>query len=156
MKLEVDKSVWNKLKKNLIKDDVELRIGFFEGSRYGPENDNLPVAQVAKWNNEGTEKAPPRAFMKDWADTLKTNMYKSYLNDAVKSIYEGSSTYSAQYQILGPVFREDLQETIERWTTPPNAPLTIELKGFNNPLIDTETMLNSVSWMVAKSGSKED
>ena len=35
------------------------------------------------------------------------------------------------------------------WSIPMNAPLTVELKGFNDPLIDTGKMLDSVEYRVA-------
>lgn len=155
MKLTVDKSVWEKMKKNLrTGNNLEIRLGVFPESMYGPENDNLPVAQVFKWNEEGTEVAPPRpAFRVGFLAPVRKGMYNSYFRDSLKDILEGKTTFAKEYKILGSVMEKDLKEVIEDWSTPPNAPLTIELKGFNNPLIETEKMLNSIESKVAKRNS---
>lgn len=155
MKLTVDKSVWEKMKKNLRRgDNLEIRLGIFPESMYGPENDNLPVAQVFKWNELGTETAPPRpAFRVGFLAPVRKGMYNSYFRDSLKDILEGKTTFAKEYKILGNMMEKDLKEVIEDWSTPPNAPLTVELKGFNNPLIETEKMLNSIESKVAKRSS---
>lgn len=156
MKLEVDKSVWNKMKQRLSKDSMELRVGWFEGDRYGPENDNLPVAQIAKWNEEGTETNPTRPFIRvGFMQPVQKGIYNSYFIESMQKIAEGKSSFSQEYRKLAPMVRKDFQEVIEEWSTPPNSPVTIERKGFNNPLIDTGTMHDSVSWMIASSKSAQ-
>ena len=39
--------------------------------------------------------------------------------------------------------RYALKETIAEWSDPPNAPLTIERKGFNDPLVETGKLWNA-------------
>ena len=155
MKVTVDKSVWEKMKSNLrTGDNLEIRLGIFPESVYGPENDNLPVAQVFKWNEEGTETAPPRpAFRVGFLAPVRKGIYDSYFKESLKDILEGRTTFSKEYKSLGTMMEKDLKEVIEDWSTPPNAPLTVELKGFNNPLIETEKMLNSVESRVVKRNS---
>lgn len=53
MTITVDKKVWEKLKKNFLKaEQASIDVGWFQSDRYGPENDNLPMAQVAQWNED--------------------------------------------------------------------------------------------------------
>jgi hypothetical protein len=43
-----------------------------------------------------------------------------------------------------------LQNEIIAWDTPPNSPQTVEAKGFNDPLINTGKMLESVDFKVER------
>lgn len=49
---------------------------------------------------------------------------------------------------FGKMVSEQLQQSILSTKTPPNAPSTIRGKGFDNPLINTSHMLNSVDYEV--------
>lgn len=149
-KLEKDTSVWNSMKKNLNKgSNKELKVGWFESDVYGSENDNLPVAQVAKWNEEGSESNPTRPFIRvGFMAPIKKGMYDGYFIESIQRIAEGKSTFTQEYRKLGPIAKQDLQEVIEGWTTPPNSPVTIALKGRDDPLVDTGKMHDSVGWQV--------
>ncbi len=50
--------------------------------------------------------------------------------------------------MIGGLFVNELKKAIEDWSTPPNAPSTVAEKGFNDPLIKTETMKNSVEYKI--------
>jgi hypothetical protein len=50
--------------------------------------------------------------------------------------------------LLGSIMVGQLKASIIAMKTPPNAPSTIRKKGFDNPLIDTSHMLNSVDYEV--------
>lgn len=63
-----------KARKNLQDIDKKVvQVGFFD-TYYGPENDNLPVATVAMWNEEG-EGVQMRSFIRaGFIETLKSLM----------------------------------------------------------------------------------
>lgn len=149
-----DTKVWEKVKKDLLKQarqDLELRIGFFEESKYGDENDNLQVAQVAQWNEEGSENNPTRPFMRvGFMGPIQKGIYRDNFKLSINAILEGRSTFAAEYKKLGPMAVEDLKSVIDEWSTPPNSPSTVEEKGFNDPLIWTGTMRNSVDYKIEK------
>ncbi len=115
-----------------------LRMGFLEDSRYpaGKNDAVLSVAQVAFWNEFGTTHAPARpAFRttilrksKDWGDRLSKAI--------VATDYDGRKALG----LLGQSMRDDLENSIAQWSTPPNAPSTIARKGFDKPLIWTGVM----------------
>lgn len=153
-KLKIDKSAWTKMKKDLLKtNQMELKVGYFEGSNYGPENDNLPVAQVAQWNEEGSATNPTRPFIRvGFMGPIKKGAYDSYFAESMQRIAEGKSSFKQEYTKLGPILVADLKDVIAKWDTPPNSPKTIENKGFNNPLIDSGTMYESTSFEVGKRG----
>lgn len=146
-----DTRVWDAMKKNLkAGKHLSVNVGFFD-EYYGPENNNLPVAYVAKIQEEGLG-PPMRPFIRNgfMEENIKT---LSWLTPQVKGMISavalGQMSWNQLYHKLGPVFVEIMKKEIEDWTSPMNAPLTIELKGFNNPLIDTGKMLDSVEYRVS-------
>lgn len=155
IKITVDTSGWDKIKKNLLQANKEsLNVGFFPDSRYGPENDNLPVATVAMWQEEGDPvNYPPRPFIRmGFLPRLKTAEYVPVFQKAIKSVLDGQATFKQVYTKLGPVMVKGLQNEIISWDTPPNSPQTVEAKGFNDPLINTGKMLESVDFKVERGG----
>ena len=152
IKIKVDTSGWEKIKKNLLNNKETLKVGFFEDSIYVPENDNLPVAMVAMFMEEGDPvKYPPRPFIRmGFLPRLKTSEYVPVFQQAIKSVLDGQATFKQAYTKLGPVMVKGLQNEIIAWDTPPNSPQTVEAKGFNDPLINTGKMLESVEFKVER------
>lgn len=58
--------------------------------------------------------------------------------------YDGNKTLS----LMGEKIKGQLQESIRNTDSPPNAPSTVAKKGFNQPLVDSAHMLNSVDFEV--------
>lgn len=154
IKITKDTKIWDQAKKNLKLDSLELSIGFFPESRYGTENNNLPVAQVAQWNEEGSLTNPPRSFMRvGFGIPLMKGKYDKQFKASIQRITEGKSTFNQEYSFLGKVFVKEMRQSIIDWDTPPNSPRTVSEKGFNDPLRDSDTMLNSVDYKIEKKGS---
>lgn len=158
-KLKVDKSAWEKIKKNLLKaDNHEIQLGWFEENKYGSDNDNLQMAQVAQWNNEGHindngSVTPPRPFMTvGLAGALKVGANKDNFKDMIQAVVKGKSVLTAM-QKSTTNFERTLRKVMLDWDTPPNAPLTIELKGFDDPLVDSSELIANVTAKVEKKGS---
>lgn len=111
--------------------------------RYSPRK-AISVAEVAAANEFGGDHRPPRPFMKytvnsrkrKWRNILR-DILPQYMDDVKKALEK-----------LGDVCAEDLQDVIRIWTSPPNAPSTVKKKGFNDPLVDSGQMMNSVHWRV--------
>lgn len=143
--LKVDTSVWDRIKKNLVVgDNLQVSTGFFEDAVYDEDNNNAQVAQIARDNDQGTVKNPPRPFMNvGFGIKVKENLPKLFLAN-MKRIVEGKSTFTKEYKVLSTILTTGLKQTIVDWSTPPNSPRTIADKGFNDPLIKTGKMLESV------------
>lgn len=155
IKIEKDTKVWEQMKKRLLRQPQELRIGWFPENQYGDDNDNLFVAQVAQFNEEGTVTNPTRPFIREgFMRPIKKGLYNSYFIEAMQRIAEGKSTFTKEYTKLGPIFVSDMQEVIEDWSTPSNSLTTIQAKGFNNPLIDSGVMHDTVNFKVGKQNVK--
>lgn len=154
-----DSSGWEALKKRLLEaNNSSVDVGFFDKT-YGPENDNLPVAQVAAWNEyghvnggifAGTE-TPPRPFMRYYVSQLaKEKKAGKAVAKRLGLVLSGKMSWEAFYNSLGAEAVSDLKKVIEQWFYPPNSAATIDMKGFNNPLQETDTMLNSVEHRISK------
>jgi len=128
-----------------------VKVGFLEGVRYsathpirGTARKPLLVAQVAFWNEFGTVRAPARPFFRttiakkssEWGTILgKAMVY--YKADVGKSL-----------AALGTVMQSDIRSAIVNWSSPPNSPRTVKIKGFNDPLVDDGTMQRVVNYKV--------
>lgn len=163
--VEVNTKGWRDLKKRVMAlDGTEARIGWFAGQNYGPENQNLPIAQVAQWNEEGhlnggwflgTE-TPSRPFMRLFFISLKKNKgFKLFVANELKLYLLGEKTRHQTTKSIAELVRKGLRETIEKWTYISNSPATIDLKGRNDPLVETGTMAKSIAIRIVREvGSK--
>ena len=133
---------------NELKKSDENYIGYDFGKRtqkprrFGKRK-AIPVADVALFNEYGGGHTPPRPFM----DKTFRWYHKKWKSNIEKLIYD-TMNFKAVLEDLGPAVVHDIQSVIEDFDTPPNAPSTIKAKGFNNPLIDSGQMLNSVRYEV--------
>lgn len=122
-----------------------LRVGFLETATYAnSEGEALPVAQVAYWNEYGTENIPPRPFFRK---TIAEN--SSEWGKQVGQLLKANN-YDADAALnkMGEHIKGQLTESILSYEDPPNAPSTIRKKGFNAPLRDTGTMARSIDYEV--------
>ena len=163
-KLKVDKSGWEKLKKDLKElDQNEVQVGWFPGQNYGPENSNLPMAYVAKLDEEGHINGadaafpgaitPPRPFMRvGLRDALKSGSNKLQFKYMIEAVLAGQSTLSV-LQKSTSIFEQTLRQVMLDWDSPRNSDKTEELKGFNDPLRNTGELIANVTAKVEKKGS---
>ena len=155
-KLKVDKSGWAKLKKELLKgSNQEIQVGIVEPTYYGPDNDNLSVAQVWQWQEEGlpAQNIPTRpAIRVGFMAPIKKGSYDKMFAESMQRIASGNSTFKQEYTRIGVQAKSDLKQAVADWDTPRNAPLTVELKGFDNPLIDSGLLYESIDFKVDKKG----
>lgn len=160
MPITKDLTVWNKLKKNFRQaETLEGQLGWFEEDRYGSDNDNLQMATVAHWQEEGTAGGqgngsgiPPRPVMRvglRLAFTKGSN--QDDFRDLVRAITLGKSPLVA-LKASSEDFKKTLRKAMDDWNTPPNAQSTIENKGFNDPWIETGQLQDGVNFKVGKKG----
>ena len=153
MKFTKNTAQWKGMKKRLQASRRQAtHVGFFD-TYYGPENDNLPVATVALWNNEGIG-IPKRAFMDEGfiEEIKKSPEFNEKLLYKMGLVAEGKMNMSQLLSSIGPELAAMMKQEIIEFSTPGNSPLTIALKGKDDPLRDTDTMLNSVDWQLGLKG----
>lgn len=108
-----------------------------------PDRDGLPVAQVAFWNNFGTETAPPRPFFSNMIAETVPGMGPKM----VEMVHEGSYNTKRVLTLAGTYLSDELVRRIKDWPAD-NAPLTVAIKGFNKGLIDKGVMERNVDYVV--------
>lgn len=119
--------------------------------------DGEPLWKVAEDNEFGAMTkegfySPPRPFMQTTINDHRYE-YAENMKKVAKKYLEGSKGARLNMQSMLTIMKMDIQESIINWDSPPNAPMTIEKKGFDDPLIDTKTMLNNVTyWIDNKEG----
>lgn len=152
MNLKIDNSVWEKLKKNMLQaNEVAGELGW-DGQQYGLNHDNLPMAQVASWIEEGvaSQNIPPRPYMRvGLRDALKKGENKQQFDMMVKAVMDGRSVMQA-YRTSTDAFENTLRKVMLDWDSPANAALTVALKGFNDPLVETGELIANVNFKVGK------
>jgi hypothetical protein len=151
MTITKDTKVWDSIKAKF-KSDTKLSVGFFEESKYGPENDNLPVAYIAEIQDKGYG-PPARPFMsgaQGLTGVIRSTPYQKEYQLSLQRILEGKTTFTQEYSLIGKMLVDDTKEIIDDWSTPPNAALTVELKGFNDPLIESGTLRDAVKYKIEK------
>ena len=151
-----------------------VRVGFLEEATYpNADGESLPVAQVAYWNEYGTEDIPPRPFFRK---TVKENKDK-WVN-AIKTLVAKSQDIDKVLNTVGLLAQEDIAQSIRDFNDVLNSPITLLLKDrfpmnpqditlkdvrqaatdikkgvkpkgeHNNPLVWTGNMMNRISYEV--------
>lgn len=153
VKIVKDDKLWRKMYRNLSRpasqDSVE--VGWW--GNIHPTG--VPVAQVAKWNEEGHMTgwggySPPRPFLRVGAMRgIKKTIIPKYVSK-VNDVAMGRITWPALNNMLAKDLQEAVQASILRWNYPPNRPLTIRLKGHGEVLINTGTMYDRVKTRIVR------
>ena len=92
---------------------------------------------------------PPRPFLRTTKSQFN-DKWVGILQKQTSQILVGQSTADETIEMIGKQAVKEMKKIISQFSTPPNANLTQQLKGFNNPLIDTGKMMESVFYAVEK------
>lgn len=141
----------NKLLKTALKGGKKsVTVGFFESAKY---QDGTQVAQVAVTQEFGARNAgrgnsvviPERPFFRNANKTVQPKLIRvlKFNLDPTKMVINPHLA-----DLLGQVYQDEVQASITDLRAPANSPVTVELKGSSNPLMDTETMRASVTYKV--------
>jgi len=123
-------------KKELKKIDKSYGVGFHKESRHF---DGQFVAAIAAFQEFGTGNIPARPFMRQAIDSNLDNLKRAYFI-AMKS----DNLRPRALEIVARKLLAGIQDQIISIKKPRNAKSTIRRKGFDNPLIETGLMLESV------------
>ena len=138
-----------------------VEVGFVESARYPPVHTGLRggrkqephyVATVAAWNEFGTRAGgiggptPERPFFRQALERAPP-----IVREVVRQNWdpEKPEVTTQIAGLVGEQIKSEIQDSIRRLRRPPNAAWTIERKGSSNPLINTEVMLDSVTWVLS-------
>lgn len=92
---------------------------------------------------------PERSFIRSTFDD-KNDEWMDFLEKQIEKLCEFEIDARTVFQRLGAKIVGDIQEKMRDIRTPPNAPLTVENKGFDNPLIHTGSLRRHVTWKLVR------
>ena len=136
---------WNRILHNTAElDGLQLKVGVNDDA--GNEPSGEPVASVAAYMEFGTEKIPPRPFMRKTIDE-NARVVDTKMAGYLRAIYAGQVSSRTAVIQLGRWFADQIRETIDDSTSwaVPNSPNTVQRKGFQHPLIDSGTLRGSIT-----------
>ena len=116
--------------------NASVRVGVLENATYP---DGTPVAMVAFWNEYGTKRSPVRAFFRTTVSEQKKNWVLS-----VQNLMKMHNDPKQVMGLIGVHMQEQIVQSINTWSDPPNAPYTIAKKGFDKPLVETGLLMRSI------------
>ena len=154
-RVKVDDRKWQRIKKQLFKlNKAYTLVGIFSGET---REEGLTNAEIAFINEFGTNDGhiPERPFMRGWFDSHRKQIEK-VAEKFYKQVVDEKMTADMALKRLGEWYTGELKKSITNLKTPPNAPVTIRLKGSSNPLIDTGQMRNSVTHKEVYGRSKQE
>lgn len=127
-----------------------MKVGFVKGLGTHPNSNGATVAEIAAYNEFGTDTIPERPFLRT---SIRENMkpvYAPMIKALLEKILNGQVTVTQAIGLLGEKASADVKLKIIAISDPPNADETIDKKGSTNPLIDTGLMNQSVTWEKVK------
>ena len=140
---------WEKMKRRLQRADKAVEVGWWQTMH----PTGVPVASIVQWQEEGFYNpstsafpgayTPPRPFVR--VDFMK--QIPSLVNDyAIKfdMIARGTIRKSVFYNEMKDDLVNLLKKTMLDYSSPANSPTTVEIKGFDDPLINTGTTYDSI------------
>ncbi len=116
--------------------NASVRVGVLENATYP---DGTPVAMVAFWNEYGTRTSPVRAFFRTTVSEQKKNWVLS-----VQNLMKIHSDPKQVMGLIGVHMQEQIVQSINTWSDPPNSAYTIAKKGSSKPLIETGVLMRSI------------
>jgi DNA polymerase sigma len=144
---------WEKFTKNMGEvNGAFAKVGLLSTAQ---NSEKTSLAQIGFWNEFGTlskngnQHIPPRPFMRQAADNNRQSVNRlkeSLLND----IMLGKKSVKKSLDILGLRGATDIKNSITKLRTPGKSDRTLAIQGqkYNNPLIYTGQMRQSVSYSV--------
>lgn len=121
-----------------------------------PSGPRPTVADVATWNELGTDTIPARPFIGGWFDTFRLEN-RQFARELAAQRMLGKLTYDRSLQLMGARAKGGIQKYIAAGLSPPNAASTIRRKKSSKPLIHTGQLRSSVDFRIVTSvlgGSK--
>jgi hypothetical protein len=134
---------------------LSVKAGIVEGSG---EQDGVPIAEYAAYNEYGVPakagskkkwRIPPRPFIRGFVENKDAEI-KATQKELVSLVSEGKMKAETAIGRLGQYAQDGIKSYIRTGAFEPNSEETVERKKSSHPLIDTETMRNSIRYEVIR------
>jgi len=131
---------------------MHVLIGTKSGVTYPREGEApaVKLADVARWNEFGTETSPPRpAFRVGAENAVKGSkpLITKYLMNLIDPKLNAQALKRLEKTFMEKMAKrceKEVKKIIKDGSTATNAPATVAHKGFNKPLVETELLLENV------------
>lgn len=119
-------------------------------SNAGKYDNKTSIAEVAAYNEFGTNKIPSRPFMRQTM-AKGQRKFNNTTDKLIAAIQQGKMDVIVALNLIGSVIARSMERnlTIGPWT--PNAEKTVLRKKSSRPLIDTRKLRGSITWRVDES-----
>ena len=135
-----------------------VTIGIFSGATREDGSDMLEIAYTHEFGGRSTIDTaegpvqiwvPERSYLRAWFDQNAAALQDT-AERLLGQVLDGKITAHAALDAIGGYAATHIQQFMVDLKRPPNAPITIARKGSSNPLIDTDQLMNSVTWQVVR------
>lgn len=143
----------------LAQAEIQRELAKLRGNKYATvgihedagntEDGAMTQAQNGALQNFGNDKIPARPWLIPGVESATPDV----IDTIASGIEKGLPTDQIMEQV-GAIAAGATQQCVIDLREPPNAKSTIDKKGSDNPLIDTGSMLQSITWKT--SGTKPD
>ena len=90
---------------------------------------------------------PERSFLRSGFDEHNKEVLKK-VEQTMPDVLIGTMSVEKYCEIIGLLLSNKIKDYARNLKKPPNHPFTVEQKGSSNPLVDTGTMIESISYEV--------
>lgn len=134
-----------------------VKVGVLGGSKNaraaGDPVSNVDLAIIHEFGSPAAG-IPERSFVRSTFESKRAE-YLALLRRFAAQVYEGKSlTWRRAFGLVGAKAAADIKNRVTQGAgiPPPNAPATVASKGSDRPLVDTNQLVNSVTWAFVKGG----
>lgn len=123
---------------------LSTEVGFFDGEEHQESHGGATVAGIAVVNHFGSRDGhvPARPFMPTDGQGRK---YIVEMREAASMAFNLRTPVRTPLENLGATIAQSIKDTIRDFSSPGNEESTIRGKGKDDPLVDSEIMMNSVA-----------
>lgn len=111
----------------------------------GYDDDDYPYGFCVCFVLKKSVDIPARAFIRKCVDN-NLQEWSVFITLCMNGVMVNEMSLDEFFEAIGVHVRDSLKQTIIKFSNPPNAPLTQERKGMDNPLINTGHLRDAITY----------
>ena len=127
------------------------------GRKLNNTQKSITLVEIGTINEFGSSdgRIPARSFLRSTVKEKRAK-YKALSAKIVEKVIDKPEDFLLLLGKLGQIAENDVKNKIRDLKEPKNAPLTIKLKGSDNPLIDTGQLRQAIRFVIDDKKEKDD
>lgn len=143
VKIKIIDRGWKRIEREMkLANNSFTKIGLQENATNKEGEDLVEIAATNEFGDPG-RRIPERSFIRSTTDEVRPEAFR-LMKTGLGRIIDGKTSARKVLGKVGLFMETKIKKKITDLRTPPNAPLTIALKGSDNPLIDTGQLRQSI------------